>query len=279
MKTNFFSITFLYLIVSLASFAQPYRSAFGKDTTQWNVICEILDWEPTFIYKAYGDTIIENKNYKFINKGFWNWFGDKYGYMREDITTGKLWFRPLIDNNERLIMDLTLNKNDSFVFESGQKYSVDTIFYRGGRKYLSFNGNSRDSLQFIEGIGPSCFLSAEFAYIPERVKIRCKFEDNMLIYHNSEYINCFDTISGTGINEKRINKFIVYPNPAANYLTVQSDLKYPYKIEFYNNLGLKTLEYILNDKSPIYLDNIPSGIYFLKISTKTEFFLSKFLKL
>src|ERR1035437_421241 len=144
MKTNFFSITLLYLIVSLASLAQPYRSVFAKDTTQWNVICVILDWEPTFIYKAYGDTIIENKNYKFINKGYWNTFGDKYGYMREDITTGKLWFRSL-DNNERLIMDLSLNKNDSFVFETGQKYSVDSVFYRGGRKYLSFNGNSRDS--------------------------------------------------------------------------------------------------------------------------------------
>ena len=279
MKTKFFSITVLCLIVNLASLAQPYRSVFAKDTTQWNVVYEVMDMFPTIIYKAFGDTIIENKDYKFINKGYWNWFGEKCGYMREDIATGKLWIRSL-DNNERLIMDLSLNKNDSFAFETGQKYSVDTIFYREGRKYLSFNKkNSRDSLLFIEGIGSSSFYDTDiFTYFHERAIIRCKFEDNILIYHNAEYVNCFDTITG-GINENHINKFTVYPNPTANFITIQSDLKYPYKIEFFNNMGLKVLEQIMNDKGPVYLYNLPSGMYFLRITTKNQYYLSKLLKL
>ena len=286
MKTK---ITILFFLILYGNYSySQYKSVFGEDTTQWNVTYIIPDMMPTVLYKAFGDTIINEKNYKHLYQGFWYYSADNYdnyGYLREDTTTGKLWFLSLEDNNEQLMMDLSLTKGDTFVFPMDIQYTVDTVYYQDGKKYISFYGYSYESIYFIEGIGPTNFLFFDEVYSDMSVyndaaELRCKFDDNVLVYHNQEYDNCVDTT--VGISEKQINNFIVYPNPAGNFITIQFDnidKNYPYKIEFYNSMGLRVLERIIDDNEPIYLQNIPSGIYFLRVSTNTELFLSKFIKL
>jgi hypothetical protein len=259
------------------SHSQPYKSVFGKDTTQWNVTYLIPDAMPTYIYKTFGDTIISEKSYRPLYKGYRYYSGNNYGYLREDTITGKLWFLSASTKQERLIMDLSLNENDTFVFKYNVKYNVDDIYYQKGRKYISFVGNSKDSILFIEGIGPSCFLFEEEVAFPDRAQIRCMFKDYELIYHNEAYVNCIDTV--TSIHEKLIQNFLIYPNPTSSNITIKLDKQFPYKIEFYSSNGLKISEHIVYNNEPINLSHMPSGLYFIKIIMKSEILLSKFLKL
>jgi hypothetical protein len=278
MKTNkVFIIISLLLTLSVSNMlGQPYKSIFGNDTTQWNVVYRVPDIFPNFIYSSFGDTTINGKNYKFIYKGYWYYFGDKYGYLREDTLTGKIWFLSL-DRNEQLIMDLSLVKSDTFDFAIDTKYTVDTVFYKSGRKYISFNENSSDSILFIEGIGPFNFLFSPEVWNPSYAQIRCMFKDNELVYHNTAYLDCIDTF--TSIDNTKINNFKAFPNPAINFITININNEKLNIIELYNSSGLKILEQSIKDKSPIYIGNIPSGLYFVRIRSKSEVFLSKLLKL
>ena len=251
---------------NLITTAQPYKSVFAKDTTQWNVTYRIPDLMPTFIYKAYGDTIINAKNYKFLYKGYWYYFGEKYGYLREDTTTGKLWFLSL-DNKEQVIMDLSLVKADTFTFPNDIQYTVDAVFYKAGKKYIAFNGVSKDSVFFIEGIGPSNFLSFNQVTFPEWAKIRCKFDDHKLVFHDQSYRNCIDTI--TGIDEKQINNFIVYPNPVSKELFVEGNFKAKgYNLELYSVKGELVKTECLDSRINQYrvdVSNLKNGIYILHL--------------
>ena len=216
--------------------AQPYESVFGKDTTQWNVVYHIPDLFPTLIFKAYGDTLINKQKYMPVYMGDYYNPLKLYGYFKEDINVGKLWFRGL-DGQEELFMDLSLAKNDSFYFGLREPllYTVDTVYYKSGKKYISFQTNY--PILFIEGIGPfNMFFSIQVGH-PDFAQIRCKEKDNVLVFINSDSGTCLDTI--TGINNIRNESFKIYPNPVSVELFIQptSNIKEAYSLEIYSLKG------------------------------------------
>jgi hypothetical protein len=255
---------------------QPYETVFGKDTTQWNVIYMIPDNVETYIYKAFGDTSINEVDYKPLYEGSPGRLGDKYGYLREDTATGKLWF--LSDYiQEELIMDLSLEKSDTFIFEPSIKYTVDTVFYRSGRKYISFNENSLDSVLFIEGIGPYNFLYSDHVLLPYYAQIRCMFKDNTLVFKNNLYSDCYDT--GTGIVDNQAQSINIYPNPASNYFAIGSDDNKTYSVEIYNAIGYLMLKEAISMNRQIYIGNLPPGLYVVRINDELKPYLFKLNKL
>jgi hypothetical protein len=256
--------------------AQPYESVFGQDTTQWNVIYLVPDLYPTFIYRAVGDTVIDDFNYKQLFLGTSDKLGNRFGYLREDTTIGKLWHLS-ISNKERLIMDLSLEKSDTFHFEGDFEYTVDTVFYRSGRKYISFNEGSEDSVLFIEGIGPFNFLHWVEVPFPEEAQIRCMFKDNVLIFKNSSYSNCYDTV--TNVICEQLNTINIYPNPALNYISISSMENEVYSIEIFNTMGYLVFNESINNNKQINISSLTAGIYAIRINTKSKTELIKLIKL
>jgi hypothetical protein len=106
-----------------------------------------------------------------------------FGYLKEDTNTGKLWFRSL-DEKERLIMDLSLEKSDTFYFgfDDSLLYTVDAISYSAVKKYVSFKGESNDSILFIGGVGSSNFFYFEYVFQPEQAQIRCEKRQSISLH-------------------------------------------------------------------------------------------------
>jgi hypothetical protein len=283
MKKKVILLLLFGIIIYHGCFGQPYKSVFGHDTTQWNVIYQIPDYFPTIIYRTYNiDTLINGLDYKLLYQVYVgnHWYDDnKYGFLREDTIEGKLWFMSL-DYHERLIMDLSINKEDTFAFGTSinDKLTVDTVFYKSGKKYILFyEEGSPDTISFTEGIGPSNFMFfAEEEDHPTLSQIRCMYTDNNLVYKNYEYSGCLDTI--TGIMNNKIQEIKLYPNPTTDFITIQNDEEKQFKIELFSNMGSSILRINIKGKDHIDISYLPSGIYIIRVSTKSEFLITKLIK-
>jgi hypothetical protein len=169
---NLVIIVFVFF-TALAINAQPYQSIFYKDTTRWTSFECVIDGFEYFTSSVYDDTTINDVKYKIIHLGLIcapN-FNEIIGFLREDTITGRVWYKPNFDEDkdEFLIMDLGLEKGDSFEFttdtyyQSIEKITVDTVFYENELKVIQFKTDDYSCVQeihFIESIG----LSNGFSY-------------------------------------------------------------------------------------------------------------------
>lgn len=257
--------------------AQPYESVFGKDTTQWNVVYQIPDYFPTLIFKAYGDTLINKQKYIPVYKGYHDTPLELYGYFKENVDSGKLWFRNL-NEQEELLMNLSLGKSDSFYFgrEKIYSYTVDSVYFESGEKTISFKPLFSKPVRFIEGLGPfNMFYNLNVSF-PEYAQIRCKKKDNNLVFMNSDYGNCLDTITGVdNIPNERIK---IYPNPSNEYINISTNSTECGTFELFNNLGNLVLSKSILGDEQIFIGNLPKGVYLVKFQKHNKHFTSKLTK-
>ena len=74
------------------------------------------------------------------------------------------------------------------------------------------------------------------------------------------------------------NSICVFPNPAINYFSIENPYTHDAKLEIYSAAGkLVFYSEISIGMSRILLDNFPVGIYFVKITTATEYASSKLI--
>jgi hypothetical protein len=93
-------------------------------------------------------------------------------------------------------------------------------------------------------------------------------------------VGAFEYQISTGISENIKNTdIIVYPNPANEFITIQTN--HEGFVEVYNDCGESKLAKSFNtDHQRIYLNNLRDGIYILKITTKSgEIKISKLIKI
>ena len=82
------------------------------------------------------------------------------------------------------------------------------------------------------------------------------------------------------INEILEENVSVYPNPVSTLLNVKvSEVHKGAKLELYNSLGMKVQSQALNNTSEVmYVDRLPSGMYFLNIKNENEITVKKIIK-
>jgi len=83
-----------------------------------------------------------------------------------------------------------------------------------------------------------------------------------------------------GINtiDKHKNSIQLYPNPANNYLVIESEVMGT--IEFYSQLGNLILQKnVKHPKTRINISNLLSGVYYVIFKSEKEFYTSQFIKL
>jgi len=257
--------------------AQPYESVFGKDTTQWNIVYHIPDYFPTLIFKAYGDTLINEEKYVPVYMGDYGYPLELYGYLKEDTIAGRLWCR-YINGNEELLMDLSLAKNDSFYFGRNESipYVVDSVYYDSGKKVVSFAPIFSNPVRFTEGLGAfNMFYNVDVDF-PEYAQVRCKHKDNILVFINSNNGTCVDTF--TSANNYTEESIGIYPNPACGYLKISNNSTEVGTLELINSLGYHVLSLNIVGNEQIDISNFPNGVYLVKFQLQNKHFITKIMK-
>jgi len=257
--------------------AQPYESVFGKDTTQWNIVYRIPDYFPTLIFKAYGDTLINKQKYVPVYMGYHDTPLELYGYFKEDVDSGRLWFRNL-EEQEKLLMDLSLEKGDSLYFGRNIEYSytVDSVYYDSGKKRVSFESIYSESVLFIEGLGPFNMFYDKRVDFPEYAQIRCKKKDNILVFMNENYSTCVDTVTSAEHFEDKT--FRIYPNPVNDVIRIATNSNECGKIEMFNSAGDRVLYDNIANNGQLSIGHLSKGVYLIKYQLQNNQFTTKLTK-
>ncbi|MGB4848303.1 MAG: T9SS type A sorting domain-containing protein [Saprospiraceae bacterium] len=105
--------------------------------------------------------------------------------------------------------------------------------------------------------------------------ISCLYKNDQLVYDDPKFDVCW--LMTTSTNEISDDKISIIPNPATDYITIESLKSEIINVKIFNVLG--DLMYKGND-SIIHIDRFPSGYYLLNYILKNNQILSKgFLKL
>jgi len=82
----------------------------------------------------------------------------------------------------------------------------------------------------------------------------------------------------TGLNELTTNEhFILYPNPVTEGFYMDAVDK-PAMVTLYNLNGMQLLSKQITGKSYVYMTGVPSGVYFVKITTSEGILVKKLIK-
>jgi hypothetical protein len=163
---------------------------------------------------------------------------------------------------------------------------IDTIELGGVlRKQFFFKwyDDSHWGFSWIEGVGSTRGLLFVSGVIPYSFnnRLRCFFQDGELVYHNSEYDECFGDFVGVEDLELQKGNVIVQPNPVVNDLVVFNFRGCLIKfISIYNNSGSLVDSYAVNNSESVSLNfsQQNSGVYYYKAFTLAgEFVSGKFI--
>ena len=113
------NIIFITLFLSISNIQAQYQSIFGSTQTEWNFISLTCDVAIVDTYMHERDTTINDIEYHIIN----NW-----GLLRESDHNSKLWYRNFHDDDEILILDLSLSMGDTFRINS-KEFIIVSIEY------------------------------------------------------------------------------------------------------------------------------------------------------
>lgn len=261
------------------------------------------DFAEPVVYKYLGDTTINSTSYfrvyhcssledsSFALSTNTNY----YGAIRE--VNKKVYFLHKDSSIERKIYDFSLSLNDTTSIFYTSRYlnknvivtldDVDStswkyLFY--GRKVYVHSHNSTsffNHYHIIQGFGVTEFSSNEIEWDYPTKKI-CSIKKNNPSHNIPlSYSACYWQIKNSFISLSEIesNSVEVYPNPAINQITVQSndtDLQsvsiYDVNAKFINQISVQ------KNKEVIDLKFMKSGIYTLKIVTKKGIVTKKIVK-
>ena len=129
-------IPFLILLSGILTLccAQPYESVFGKDSTVWYVYHEETESTTAIISPDNEILNINGKNYlKLVDHNYYSFFNEFV--LREDTIEGKLWAYNLTDEFEQLVMDLSLEKGDTF-YLNPDRWGKDSVSIVVTRKQI-----------------------------------------------------------------------------------------------------------------------------------------------
>mgnify|MGYP001586585845 CR=1 FL=1 len=95
-------------------------------------------------------------------------------------------------------------------------------------------------------------------------------QSNMVI----DYVRVYQN-TGLSVDEVFANKFSVYPNPATNLINIKSDIDID-GVELYNSLGQVVIQKNQH-ATELFVDNLNSGLYILKIHSENKVVIKKIL--
>ena len=288
------------------SFSQNYIS-FPTASAHWN--CLIWhQWQPetyfltTYLYLQKGDTLLKGKNYHKIyykesdmqNPAIY------IGGLREDNIKQIFFFPASIniptlgphtfpnDTSEQLLYSFNnMNIGDNLAINSGYTSisvsSIDTVLVGTNfrKRYKIQNTRLFANEYWIEGIGSTKDLLSPFTYEFEWQYYTLCYGDINTYYINSPDGNDSCHYSKiTGIIENEQDAVKVYPNPASDFLNIET----PFSGTIVN-AGIYTIQGQLlkeiaftTQKTELDIRKLNSGLYFLQIKAGNRKTMYRFIK-
>jgi len=232
-----------------------------------------------------GDTVVEKNEYKKV------WESDDslavnwkvIGIIREERT--RTYYRPSYLPVDCVLYDFSLKIGDTI---SIRWRSVDEIFdyMRVFQKdSIILNGIKRLRIQlseihygfketWIEDIGSlNGVLNSSDESVGKPILL-CVHQDGNKIYTNESYPNCYYTLKSINTNVEifPFGKIMVFPNPFSNTFQVTSPEIF-HNVELIDIFGRRIFTNSYTIKTQVVnfsLPYLPSGIYFLKITTENN---------
>jgi len=211
-------------------FGQSYENLFGSKSTQWEMTIGNLWRTGTTEHQITSDTLINGLTNKIIT-GFES-FDAMNGFIRQDATSEKAWYRNTISLEEYLIMDLSLEVGDSMfiggVWNADHRfYMVDSIYQMDNRKHVRFDFPigfmENEKFTLIEGVVSNMgFRYQDNDFIDGFPTILlCTFKNTEKVYGEEDCIF-------TSVEENEVTSELkLYPNPVTDELTLRLDQAIP----------------------------------------------------
>jgi hypothetical protein len=179
--------------------------------------------------------------------------GGQQGYVYKSTDNGATW-TSLGNAYAQFIMAFAILDTNIFVATNyGFKYS------HNGSAWTDYNtGLNWTNLKAITICGSYIYIGADGGGIWKRP------------------LSDFGISSGSGVNNvSEVNPFIVYPNPAQGFVTVNYK-NMQGEIAVYDNLGQIIYKSVINEQNKtIDLSNQPKGFYIIKVSDGTKIYSQK----
>ena len=252
------------------------------------------------MYKFLGDTVLNSKSYfkvfkcssledsSYVINSNLNY----YGAIRE--VNKKVYFLIKDSSIERKIYDFNLGLNDTtsiyytsnflneeVVVSLDKINTVDTFYGRSVFEHSHNSSSFFNHYYIVQGFGVIYYSSNEIdSDFPTR-KVCAIKKNNPQHSIPSNYSECYWKVKKSFISVKGIesNNIEVYPNPAVNEITIQSNNTKLKSIVIYDTNG-KLINQIAvqNNKDVLDIKSFESGVYTLQFVTENGIFTQKFVK-
>lgn len=303
---NLLLITLLSSLIcsSYSSSAQPYKSIFGDSVSAWTCQYSGLAIGSMNIV-TYTDTIVKGEHSKILLWEF-NVFPasktKKLGLLREDTTTGSVWYRSLPpytnpdkDTVDQLIMDMTLKVGDTFFTERVNGLGLDTVSIvdsvyidANNRKHIRFNNKIGLAFrfEFIEGVGTTLGMAYRDSniinnYGAENLGLICAFHDRVDIYSTTykALLNnkCIPDVSvGELTKQGMLN---IHPNPTNGSFTIELPTSEQASITIADISGRTVYQNTINNQQTLQVDlsKQPKGVYIIRLNTDDRSYTNKIM--
>jgi len=108
-----------------------------------------------------------------------------------------------------------------------------------------------------------------------------KWDTTLVKWNTDKKIDYFwSQFETTSLEKTNRNDFFIYPNPATDYLVIQSELNlYHNDVFIYSTAGNLVYQTKMNNNNKVNLESISPGIYYLKINTENSKYIEKLIKI
>ncbi len=286
MKTILLSFS---LFFTSQIFAQ-YTSVFGDNSTIWQGIKYNMAVYNDSIVTNNETIVIESITYKKLSQFFeleaeGNETTPIESYIREEISTGKLWWKRDINIDEVLVMDMTLEIGDTFLVSpstwngGNTVLTVESVFYENDLKHIVFDYTLFGDVKFtfIEGLGTNIGITYNrYGSSDSNLFLLCSYKDGNPYFindnHNDLANQCKYDFSASISDNYLLKNIKISPNYVTESFEIISEITIT-KVEIYNLLGKRVKTFNKQDTYPIF--GVSSGIYLVKIYTKNYGNLTK----
>lgn len=233
--------------------------------------------------KFSGDTTIKSMTYKKVIQSYdslkikWNLIG----FAREEPLSG-LYFRNL-DEQEGLLYKYNLQLKDTFTIvntylplmvQSIKVFvkDIDSVAINGTYKRRYMVGTKFFTDTLIEDVGSLQGIMLPCCPLISHKELLCYYENDVLVYKNSNYDRCYYNTLPTNINHVESRRFKIYPNPSQQEITILfADDKHRI-FSIYDALGCQLN--VINFNGTEYkldISKYPDGIYYVTVQGQNPY--------
>lgn len=264
-------LTILILMqFNLKSFSQEYFPLL--DNSSWTILISEFGSTETRNYYENGEVIISNNNYKkYVSQT-----NEEY-FLREDVVGKKVY--KLLNGNEILLYDFSLQISDNITLADGQNYQVQSI------TNINVNGGQRRQFYlrnldlpgwdeyWVEGVGRKThpLLARNEIFSDPEFYLLCSYQVGINIFNlgiaeGGSSINCALSIEE---QNNLLKKISFAPNPFDNELIITSQTSLNNStIKVFNSIGqnVREIKNINGESYSLKRENLIKGLYLIQIS-------------